>query len=277
MKALIILILFVAVFGSAAYFGYDIFVKPKKLLKEEIAQGPLPPPPDPSVAEFEKCIQLKQAGKLIDAQKALEHFIDDNPSSTKIDDARDALGEVNIDLFFSKTPSPDKEQYVVQRGDALAKIQHKLKTTAEQIMKQNNLDDPRKLQVGQVLVVSHPEFSVIIARKEQKVVVLNRQKFFKQYKVKSWNAPMATTPKPAPPQKGKVVEIIAWKSGQRVAFGTRDYAGSPRWISLSIPGFTLYTDPEEGGEKAPSGLALGAEEMQELSTLLARGVPVTIE
>lgn len=278
MKALIILILFVAIFGTAAYFAYDIFFAPKQLLKEEVAQGAPPPPPDPSLADFEKCVQLKKEGKPAEAQKALETFIDENPRSTKVDDARDALGEVNIELFFSKTPSPEKEQYVVQRGDTLSKIHRKLKTTPEQIMKQNNLSDPTKLQIGQVFIVAHPEFSVVISRKEQKVILLNRQKFFKQYKVKTWNAPAPKNPKKiAAPMSGKVVELIAWKSGQRVAFGTREYAGSSRWVSVSVPGFTLYTDPEEGGEKAPAGLALTAAQMEELSTLLARGVPVRIE
>ena len=144
-------------------------------------------------------------------------------------------------------------------------------------MKQNHLEDPTKLQIGEVLIVSHPQFSLFISRKEKKVTLLNKEKFFKQHKVKLWNAPMPKNLKTAPPITGKVSEIIAWRNHQRVSFGTREYAGSARWVSISETGFTLYTDPDEGGEKAQAGLSLGAEQMEELSTLLARGVPVTIQ
>jgi hypothetical protein len=142
------------------------------------------------------------------------------------------------------------------------------------LTRSNNLDDPRKLRIGQVLIVSHPQFSLVITRKDKTVTLLNRGKFFKQYPVKSWNVPETKTALPA---NVKVKEKIAWKKGARVAFGSKDYAGSSRWVSLTAPGYTLYTDPAEGGEKAPSGIAIGAEDMEELSTLLTVNVPVTME
>lgn len=278
LKAFILLLLAVAIFGSAAYFTYLLILKPKIELKQEldtkVLTGGPTPPPDPSLPELEYCLKLKKSGELVAAKSALEAFIEHNQHSTVLPDARTALGEVNTDIFFSRIPSPDKEEYVVKPGDALAKIERKLKTNAELLTRTNNLDDPRKLRVGQVLIISHPQFSLTINRREKTVTLFNHGKFFKQYAVKSWNAPDLKTPSPG---NVRVKEKIAWKNGARVSFGTKEYAGSSHWISMSASGYTLYTDPAEGGVKGPGGIALGADDMDELSTLLALNLPVTIQ
>ena len=62
-----------------------------------------------------------------------------------------------------------------------------------------------------------------------------------------------------------------------MALGSREYAEASHWVQFAASNYTLYTDPAEGGEKAPAGIVLGAEEMAELSALLSRGVPVTIQ
>jgi LysM repeat protein len=276
-KALILLLVALAVFGSGGYYTYVLLVKPKIELKQEldtrILTGDPTPPPDPSLPELEYCLRVKKSGDLVGAQDALAAFMEHNPHSARLGEARAALGEVNTDIFFSRIPSPDKEEYVVKPGDALAKIERKLKTNAELLTRSNNLDDPRKLHIGQVLIVSHPQFLLAINRKDKTVTLFNHGKFFKQYPVKSWNAPDAKTPSPT---NVKVKEKVAWKNGARVAFGSKEYAGSSRWISMNAAGYTLYTDPAEGGVKA-NGIALGAEDMEELSTLLAVNLPVTIQ
>jgi len=277
-KALFVLLLAAAVFGACGYFTYDILLKPRLMLKQEldnkILAGEPTPPPDPSAPELEYCLKLKKSGDLVGTRAALESFIERNPRSTKLNEARTALGEVNTDIFFSKIPSPDKEEYVIKPGDALDKIERKLKINAELLTRSNNLDDPRKLRIGQVLIVSHPQFALAISRNDKTVTLFNHGKFFKQYPVKSWNVPEAKAPLPP---NVKVREKIAWKNGARVAFGSKEYAGSSRWIALTVAGYTLYTDPAEGGQKAPTGIALGAEDMEELSTLIAVNNPVTIQ
>lgn len=276
-KILIVLGLATVVFGGAAYFYYDIFVKPKQLAQEEQAGPPPTPPPDPALPEFAKCMELKKEGKSVEAQQALEQFIINNPHSTKVEEAKKYLGDLNVDLFFSATPTPEKEQYMVRPGDAIAKIERKLKTTAELIMRTNNLDDPRRLRVGQVLWVSHPEFSLVIKRKEKSVTLYNHGKFFKQYPVKEWKVPPA---KPSPPIKAKVMEKVAWKEGKRVPIDSKDYLASGRWIVLSMQAYTLFTDSDNPAvtmKPTSGGIGLDEEDAVELATLLGRNTPVTIE
>lgn len=274
-KAFVIVFLCIAIFGSAGFSCYRLFVAPQRNAKRESARPRPTMPPDPSIVEFEKCLKLKNAGKLDDARGALESFVDHNPNSPRIEEAKDALGGINAAIFLSTAPGPNKEQYVIQKGDTISAIERKTKTPSELIMRLNGIEDPTKLRIGETLIISHLEFSVKINRKTQVIALFNKGKFFKQYHVRSWNAPATRNPAAA---SGRVIEKVAWKDGHRVVFGTKEYAGSGRWISFSVPGFTLYTDePDEGTPKPPGGLGMAAEEMKELSTLLNRSAPVTIE
>ena len=99
--------------GAAAYFTYDLFLRPIEALKAEQKLPPPPPPPDPTVPEFNKVLAIKKQKKLLESRTALEEFIERYPESTKLDEARDALGEVNTDIF--RSPNSSREMiYVVK-------------------------------------------------------------------------------------------------------------------------------------------------------------------
>ena len=282
MKAFVVLVLCLLIFGVAGFFGYQIFIKPQKEAKKEAletggANTPGKAPPDPSLPEFQRCLKLKNEKKVLEARTGFEAFIENNPNSTKLEEAKAQIGEINTDIFFSNTPSPDKEQYVIQKGDLLTKIAKKTKAPVELIMRTNNLADATKLQIGQILWVPHPNFSLVINRREKKIVLMNGGKFFKQYNVRAWKPPASKT---TGPLTGKVGEKIAYKNGQRAAFGSREYAGSARWILLTPAGYTIYGEntAEAGGTNPPAnGLGVSAEDAEELAALISKDVPVTVE
>ena len=273
-KALVILALAAAVFGGGAYFAYTLFLQPDQKLKQETAFGTPTPPPDMTVPEYAHCLELKKNHQWVDARAAYEHFLETYPASTMLDPAKDDLGEVNVALYFAGGPSPDKEAYVIRPGDTLARIEKKMKTSGEEIMRTNNITDPRRLRVGDTLYVSHPDFSVVIERKAQMVTIYNHARYFKQYHPRNWGAP-ALKGNPVP-IAGKVTDVASYKDGQRVAFGSRGFDDSTHAVQIAPGGYTLYTDPAEGGQKVGAGIALSASDMDELSALLTRGVPVTI-
>jgi len=277
-KTLILLVLATAIFGSAAFFGYMMFVMPKEELRDDQAAGmTASPPPDTTIPEFEKCMALVNQHKVIESRAALENFIANYPASTRLEAAKDALGRVNVDIFLSAIAAPEKEAYTIQKGDALAKIEKKLKVSGGMIMRSNNIDNPRMLRVGDVLYVSHPQFSLVVSRKEHEVTLYNHAKFFKQYRATTWNVPPSKTNAPI---TAKVTDVAAFVNSQRVAPGTREFVEAPvHWIQFSASSYTLYTDPHENGtaEVPAAGIALNGSEMDELSALLTRGVPVTIE
>ena len=140
MKWLFVLLLALAIFGGAAWFGYNTFVKEEIEVKKE-QRGEVTPPPvvDVSLPEFEKAVKLRQDEKLTEARDALIAVIQKYPAGKHLDEARDNLGEVNAAILLSRHPSPEKIEYIVKPGDVLAKIARKLQTTPEMIMRMNNM------------------------------------------------------------------------------------------------------------------------------------------
>jgi LysM repeat protein len=277
MKWLFVLILAIIIFGGAWFFGrYFVFKQDIEVKKEQ--RGEVTPEPriDSSLPDFQAAAQLRQEGKLPETRAALTAFLQKYPNGAHVEEAKDLLGEVNIDIFLSRTPSPEKEEYVVRPGDVLQKIAHKTKTTPELIMRMNNLSGTM-LHIGEHLLISHPDFAVVVQRKPKVLVLLNHGAFFKQYHLREEKLSAKQPPKVST----KVSEVMAWKDGRRVGFGTKDYALSTRWIRLAAPAYTLYsladgTHPNLGSAPPPSGLGFAAADVEELSSLVNSHTPVTI-
>jgi len=262
MKWLLVLLLALIIFGGAAWFGYNSFVKEEiAVKKEQRGEVATAPTPDISLPEFQAAAQLRQDGKLAEARDALVAFIQKYPAGLHVEEAKDLLGEVNVDVLLSRYPSPEKTEYVVKSGDVLAKISRKLKTTPELIMRMNNMSGTM-LHIGEHLLISHPDFSVVIQRKANLVVLLNHGAFFKQYHVRE----AKLSPKQPSKITAKVAETMAWKNGKRIGLGSKDYIGSTRWIRLAgAAAYTLYSMPDSGHPNLdqpppPVGLGLAASD-----------------
>ncbi|HMC24260.1 MAG TPA: LysM peptidoglycan-binding domain-containing protein, partial [Candidatus Udaeobacter sp.] len=159
MKWLFVLLLALVIFGGAAWFGYNTFIKEDIAVKKEQRGEVTPAPvPDISLPEFQAATQLRQEGKLTETRDALIGFIQKYPTGKHLDEAKDLLGETNVAILLSRYPSPEKTEYLVKSGDVLAKIARKLKTTPELIMRMNNMSGTM-LRIGDHLLISHPDFS----------------------------------------------------------------------------------------------------------------------
>jgi LysM repeat protein len=278
MKWLFVLLLALIIFGGAAWFGYNTFVKEEIAVKKEQRGEVTPAPvPDISLPEFEKAAQLRQDGKLTEARDALIALIQKYPTGKHLEEAKDLLGETNVAILLSRHPSPEKMEYIVKSGDVLAKIARKLKTTPELIMRMNNMSGTM-LRIGDHLLISHPDFSMVIQRKANSVVLLNHGAFFKQYHVREAKLPAKQPAKIS----AKVAETMAWKDGKRVGIGSKEYLSSTRWIRLAgAAGYTLYSVPDSAHPNLdqpppPVGLGLAASDLEELGSLVNNRTAVTI-
>ncbi len=283
MKALVILILACVVFGASGYFGYELFLRPSVELKREKEAPATPAPPDETVPDFMKCVMLKRQGKLAEARTAFQDFIDHFPQSTKFEDARNELGEINTRIFLSPIATPEKGVYIVKSGDVITRVAQKNKSTPELIMRANGLNSIM-LRIGQKLLLPPANFSLLLSRRQNKVIVNNDGKFFKQYPILEWPAQIPPYKKGAPfaKQTGKVIEKIAWFDGSRVIFTDKGFNNATHWIAVTIKHCTLYAkgppnaDPNKIS-KPSSGIVLEPRATAELGAMLIRGNPVTLE
>lgn len=277
MKWLFVLFLAIIIFGGAAWFGYNfVFKEDIQVAKEQ--RGEVTPEPriDLTLPEYEAAAKLRQDGKIPEARAALTTFIQKYPTSPHADEAKDLLGEVNIDIFLSRTPSPEKEEYIVKPGDVITKVAHKMKSTPELIMRMNNMSSTM-LHIGERLLISHPDFQIVVQRKPKLLVVLNHGGFFKQYHIQEEKLPGKMPPKVT----SRVVEVMAFRDGKRVGFGTKEFIGSTRWIRLGSQSYTIYSTPDAahqvlGQPPPPQGIGLAAADVEELSSLVNSKTPVTI-
>jgi len=277
MKWFFALLLALIIFGGAAWFGYNfVFKEDIQVRKEQRGEITPAPTPDISLPDFQAAAKFRQDGKSPEAREALSAFIQKYPAGLHVEEAKDLLGEVNVDILLSRTPSPEKEEYIVKPGDVLAKIANKLKTTPALIMRMNNLSGTM-LHIGEHLLISHPYFSMVIERKGKLVVLLNHGTFFKQYHVQE----AKLGPKQPPKVTTKVAETMAWRGGRRVGFGTKEFIGSTRWVRLGAPAYTIYSVPDAAHPSLdqpppPLGIGLAAADVEELSGLVNNRTPVTI-
>ncbi|HEY5793224.1 MAG TPA: LysM peptidoglycan-binding domain-containing protein, partial [Chthoniobacterales bacterium] len=264
-KILITLVVAAVILGGAAYIANELYFKPKKmdqLEREELArlaaEAAAPPPPDSTVPLFEK---LRTTADLPALRSGLEEFLQTHPDSTKAAEARELLGETNANLLFSSQPTPDKESYTVVKGDSLVKIASKYQTSAEMLMRTNNLLT-HNLQIGQSLLV--PKFTprIVVNRKTKTLTLLNGGAFFKEYALQAPRLPAAQTT--------KISDKIAIKDGKRVAFGAKEFVDADRTLMLAPPaGMFIRAEAEPA-----SGLMLPRADLEEIYTLVPIGTPV---
>ena len=279
MKWLFALLLAIIIFGSAAFFGYHIIVKPEMAVRAEQNGTAVADEPrvDVSLPEFQAAARLRQEGKLNEARAALTTFLTKFSNSQHTEEAKDLLGEVNMQILLSKYPSPEKQEYIVKSGDVLARVAAKTKSTPELIMRTNNLRGTM-LHIGDKLLVSHPEFSLFIQRKAGDIILLDEGAFFKRYRARSVKLPVKQPARITT----RVAETMAYRDGKRVGFGTPEYIGSTRWIRFAQPGYVLYAEPsganaQPGGvPPPPTGFAMLPADVEELSGLVNSKTAVTI-
>jgi LysM repeat protein len=285
-----IVLLAVAIFGSAAYIGRFIF-RPEGLAKYKSI--PWVQYVHPNVKKLKEAKTLADEGKLKEARKILVNALLTAPKSPVTRDLRDLLGDVNTEIFFSKEPSPRKTEYTVKAGDALSSIARKLQSSAEAIVRVNDLNSTL-IRPGEKLLVPSLDFTITIDLPRDRVIVHDSHGFFTQY-------PIASVDLPKTRQtviQTKVTAKSFWKNGKPVRAG-RDLKqeGTPR-IDLGHRGYVLYAveeqsdnsnsqvavDADEKGatpspdnaNRPPQGIAMLNNDLSEIELLIRKGTPVTV-
>jgi LysM repeat protein len=232
------------------------------------------PTADQGIQMFDQAKKQLAAGDRSDAVKMLSALIQSFPDSIKSTEAKQLLGDLNIQTFFSPKPGPDKTEYIVVRGDSIVKIANKTKSAAELIFKANGLDS-MVIQAGRRLVIPKGQFSLLINRKRQDVTLLNNGNFFWFYQPLEVKLPSAIAS-----CQFKTCEKIDLFYGVRVAFCEKNYLASSRSILVNDNSFTLYseTNPQKPNAQKPNaGIMLGPSDMEELFALVTKETPVIVK
>ena len=66
----------------------------------------------------------------------------------------------------------------MKKGDVIARVAQKMKSTPELIMRTNNMNGTM-LHIGERLLISNPDFSLFIQTKQKLIVLINHGQFFR--------------------------------------------------------------------------------------------------
>jgi len=289
LQFLFLLILAVLIFGTAGYFGYELFIKPAQTEKlEKAAQITAPAPtatPDPGVPEFQRLKSLQTAGKIEEARDGLNAWINNNPKSPLLDEARQLLGADNMTLLF-QPGGTNIVTYTVVKGDSLARIASRHKSNAELIQRANQLPNIN-LQIGQQLVIPSLNISLQIDRSTKTLTLLDHGTFLTEYRL------LSSPPAPSQDEtkNSKVLDKVCLVKNKRVAFGEKSYPLSERSIVLvqsppivaPPPSSPTTVNPKNGSATAipppaplPGGYVLSTADLLEIFPLVSRNTPVII-
>ena len=285
-----IVLLGIAIFGGAAYIARVAF-RPEGLARYRSI--PWVKYVHPNIKKLKQAQTLVDEGNLKEARKILVNALLTAPKSPVTRELRDLLGDVNTQIFFSKEPSPRKTEYIVKRGDALSSIARKLQSSAEAIIRVNDLKSTL-IRPGEKLFVPALDFTITIDLPRDRVVVHDSHGFFTQYPVASVELPPARQLT----IQTKVTAKSFWENGKPVRPGQGlQEEGTPR-IDLGRRGYVLYgveqesdatgsqiaveaddkeqTPNSDDANRPPQGIAMLKDDLSEIELLIHKGTPVTI-
>ena len=107
-KLLVVALLAIGIFGGGGFLAYRLFFKKSDPGHGKANEAVVTPTPDPGIEMFDEAKRLIASGDQSEAQKTLLALIQSFPDSTKSNDARKLLGDLNVSAFFSKPQGPIK-------------------------------------------------------------------------------------------------------------------------------------------------------------------------
>jgi LysM repeat protein len=286
----IVVLLGTVIFGGFIYFARIVF-RPVEL--EKYKSIPWAKYVHPNVKNLKEAQGLVQEGKLNEGRAIVVRALLNAPKSPVTRELRDLLGDINTRIFFSKEPSPHKTEYTVKSGDALLSIARKLQSTAEAIIRVNDLDSTL-IRPGEKLLVPQLDFTITIDLPRDRVIVHDSHGFFTQYPIVSATLP----PSRNSAIQTKVAAKSFWENGRPVQAGHElQKEGTPR-IDLGHIGYVLYgveedsdastseiaveADDKDGtlesrdSNRPPQGIGMLKDDIAEIELLIGKGTPVTI-
>ncbi len=234
---------------------------------------------------FTRAQSLAAAGSLEQARDLLGEVAATATDESLKNNALRVQGRINVQLFLSTTPTPEKKTYVVQPGDSFDKISRGNKTTTELIRKMNKININNNLiHPGQRLLIPAAPFVLQVDKSAKTVDLTINGKLFKRYVVGlgvNGKTPVGnfrtdihqTNPDWTPP------------GGGVIPFGDPRNILGTRWMSIQdatrpdIKGFGIHGTPLRdsiGAETSNGCVRMLNEDVEELYLLIPRGTEVVI-
>lgn len=309
---IVIFLMAVGIAGSviaAAYWYYTRVMGHDTKVQKEIKQLQTQKAalPDPGVRRFDKAIELLNENNYSEARAALAEMLRTFPESSRASEARRIIGEMNMDMLFSREDNTARRDYIVQPGQGLQAIANKNQTTVECLLRANGLQS-HMLQPGDKLSVFPLDFEILIDVSEKTLQLKLKGIVFKQYNGIDVKVPPGMR---IPASELKISSKSAIYNGKQVTALSPDFMEADKWLTATRGNnnFMIRSLPrakpakpaavvdakDQGGnrkpggkkgataaeepalpEPTPTGIFLPREDVEELYTIIRHQTPVAI-
>lgn len=228
---IVIFLMAVGIAGStiaAAYWYYTRVMGHDSKVQREIKQlqAQKSALPDPGVRRFDKAIEQLNANDVEGSRAALYELVKTFPDSSRTPEAKRIIGEMNMDMLFSREDNPARKEHIVQPGQGLLVIASKNHTTVECLLRANSLQSTM-LQPGDKVTVFPLEFEIVIDVSEKKLNLMRKRVFFKQYDAVDLKVP----PGMRIPAELKIGAKSAVYGGKQVKSDSPEFVEADKWLS----------------------------------------------
>lgn len=248
------------------------------------AVAPTPDAVDPGGEMISDMRALAEERALVAAREKGHDILERSTDGSVHEEAESLLAEINMELIQTPLPMPEKETYIVQRGDSLERIAGKFGTTVELLRKSNALRRDL-IHPGDVLRVFNGTFEIEISKSRNDLVLLMNDRFFKRYQ--AGTGKHGTTPAGVFKIADKIAEPPWWRPDGRVLpFGHEENVLGTRWMSIAaiegtadVRGYGIHGtwEPETIGRQESEGcVRLLNHDVEELFMLVPVGTRVVI-
>lgn len=226
---------------------------------------------------WEKAKDLVNQGAYTEAKKIYEELLTDQTLGKSQRSIREEYEDLQVKIILSPVETQESFYHEVVSGDSLWFLAKKYGTTIELLRRSNNLKKDQ-IRIGQKLKVTKLQFSILVKKRRNYVVLLADGHPLKRYRV-------ATGEKGSTPAgRFKIVNRLenpTWfHAGAVVPPDSPENILGTRWLGFDHPGYGIHgtTLPGTIGTQSSKGcIRMLNKDVEEIYDLLPVGTVVTIE
>jgi len=277
---LTLLIFIIFITGAAWIYTRDFAGESKAIAEMSRMEKDSENRPDPGVTRFDQAIGLIKKGEMIAGRDNLLELVRVYRDSSRFEESKRVIGEINMDMLLSADEQPYKKNYIVQRGDSLARIAKKHNSTIAYIMRSTGLFSHR-IHPGDTIVVAPLDFEVVVDRKTMRLILMRKGRFFKEYALPELRLP----PRVRIPLSTTINKRVAWLNGKMISISNPLYGTTDKWIQTEKAGVMLASLTDDSGaskrnqdaeEVLNYGIFLKVEDIEELATVIPIPTPLKV-
>jgi len=246
------------------------------------SSGPAPDTSPETMNTLRQALRLIEQDRLLEARKTLFILLEQNPSGPVATEIRKRLGEVNTKLALSPRAMPEKEAYVIQKGDIIWNLARKFNTTADYLQEANQIKGGN-IRPGDRILYLTGNFALVVDKARFTLTLYLNGRFFKEYRIATGSH--GKTPAGTFKITDRIYRPDWYSPSGLIPYGDPRNILGTHWLKLESTdgqnhiGYGIHgtTDPASIGAEASAGcVRMLNEEVRELFILVPLGTPVSI-